>query len=222
MKTSPASRSRGCWAEVVREWAEGELIMISAVQHYSYCPRQCALIHVEQVFDENLYTLRGQRVHERADVPEPAAEEGLHVERALPLFSERLGLIGKADVVEFSSDGAPYPVEYKSGPARGWEHDELQLCAQALCLEEMFGKEVPEGAIFHHATRSRRSVAFNAGLRGRTEETISRVKEMLARSEVPPPVADARCKNCSLIDACMPFELAGAEERFDAGELFEP
>ncbi len=202
---------------------DDELIMISALQHYSYCPRQCALIHVEQVFDENLYTLRGQRVHERADVPEPdVEEEGLRIERALPLFSERLGLIGKADVVEFTAGGTPYPVEYKSGPRRGWEHDELQLCAQALCLEEMFGREVAEGAIFHHATRSRRSVTFGAELRGRTEETVVRVREIMVRSEVPPPVADARCKNCSLIDTCMPFELTGAGERFEPGELFEP
>ncbi len=207
---------------MIREWPETEVVLISALQHYSYCPRQCALIHVEQVFGENLYTLRGQRVHERADVPEPAGGEELRIERALPLFSERLGLLGKADVVEFSSGGTPYPVEYKSGPPRGWEHDELQLCAQALCLEEMFGREVAEGAIFHHATRSRRSVTFEVKLRDRTEESIVRVREMLARSEVPPPVADARCKNCSLIDTCMPFDLARAGERFEPGELFEP
>lgn len=207
---------------MLREWPEAEIVLISALQHYSYCPRQCALIHVEQVFDENLYTLRGRRVHERADEPEPAVEEGMRVERALPLFSESLGLLGKADVVEFSSEGAPYPVEYKSGPPRGWEHDELQLCAQALCLEEMFGQEVAEGAIFHHATRRRLEIRFDAELRGRVEESIYRVREMLVRTEVPPPVADARCKNCSLLDACMPFELAGAGGRFDPGKLFRP
>lgn len=207
---------------MLREWPEAEVVLISALQHYSYCPRQCALIHVEQVFDENLYTLRGRRVHERADEPEPAVEDGVRVERALPLFSERLGLLGKADVVEFSSDGTPYPVEYKSGPPRGWEHDELQLCAQALSLEEMFGREVPEGAIFHHATRRRAQVPFDAELRRRVAEATHRVREILVQSEVPPPVADARCKNCSLLDACMPFELAGAGERFDAEKLFEP
>lgn len=196
--------------------------MISALQHYSYCPRQCALIHVEQVFDENLYTLRGRRVHERADLPETDVEGGLRVERALPLFSERLGLLGKADVVEFSASGAPYPVEYKVGPARSWGHDELQLCAQALCLEEMFDSEVAEGALYRYASRSRVPVAFDAELRGRVEEATERVREILAHSELPPPVADARCKNCSLIDACMPFDLAGARERFDAGGLFEP
>lgn len=207
---------------MLREWPETEVVLISALQHYSYCPRQCALIHVEQVFDENLYTLRGRRVHERADLPEPAVEEGVRVERALPLWSERLGLLGKADVVEFSSGGVPYSVEYKVGPPRGWEHDELQLCAQALCLEEMFGLEVPEGAIFHHATRRRAVVPLDTDLREKVAEATARVREMLVRSEVPPPVADARCKNCSLLDACMPFELAGAGERFDAEELFEP
>lgn len=205
--------------EGLREWRAEEVVMISALQHYSYCPRQCALIHVEQVFDENLYTLRGRRVHERADLPEPDVESGVHVERALPLFSERLGLLGKADVVEFSASGAPYPVEYKAGSARSWGHDELQLCAQALCLEEMFEAEVVEGALYRHASRSRSPIVFDAELRRRVEEATARVREILSRSELPPPVADARCKNCSLIDACMPFDLV--EPRFDVGRLFE-
>jgi CRISPR-associated exonuclease Cas4 len=209
-------------SEILHEWPEAEIVMISALQHYSYCPRQFALIHVEQVFDENLYTLRGRRVHDRVDEPHPAIEEGRRVERALPLWSERMGLLGKADVVEFSSAGTPYPVEYKSGPPRGWEHDELQLCAQALCLEEMYGQAVSDGAIFHHATRRRAEVRFDTALRKNVQESTARVREMLLRREVPPPVADARCKNCSLLDACMPFVLAGAGDRFDAEELFEP
>src|SRR5438552_3319316 len=113
-------------------------IMISALEHYSYCPRQCALIHQEQTFSENLYTLRGRAVHEQVDEPEAVVEKGVRVERALPLWSNRLGLVGKADVVEFRGE-TPYPVEYKHGPPREKEHDELQLCAQALCLEEMTG-----------------------------------------------------------------------------------
>lgn len=208
--------------EGLREWSAEEIVTVSSLQHYSYCPRQCALIYVEQVFDENLYTLRGSRIHERADLPEPSLEDGLPVERALPLFSERLGLLGKADVVEFSGSGVPYPVEYKAGPARSWGHDELQLCAQALCLEEMFGVEVPEGALYRYASRSRVHVAFDSELRYRVEDTIMRVRELSRRAELPPPVADARCKNCSLIDACMPFDLAGAYERFDQERLFEP
>lgn len=186
--------------------------MISALEHYSYCPRQCALIHVEQVFDENLYTLRGRRVHERTHDPESAVEEGVRVERGLSLFSERLGLVGKADVVEFRLDGTLYPVEYKSGPRRESRHDDVQLCAQAMCLEEMLGRDVTRGAVYHYASRRRREVVFDPELRSLTEETIQEVRRMLITATVPPPVADVRCPKCSLFDACMPFALVGYEE----------
>lgn len=186
--------------------------MISALQHHSYCPRQCALIHVEQVFDENLYTLRGRRAHERAHDPEGALEDGVRVERGLSLFSERLGLIGKADVVEFRPGGPPYPVEYKSGPRRGSRHDDIQLCAQAMCLEEMLGCGVPRGAVYHYASRRRREVTFDEALRSLTEQTVRDVRRLLATWILPPPVADARCPKCSLFDACMPFALSGAEK----------
>ncbi len=191
---------------------EQEVVMISALQHYSYCPRQCALIHVEQVFDENLYTLRGKRVHERADYPDSALEVGVRVERGLALFSERLGLVGKADVVEISQDGTPYPVEYKSGPQRGSKHDDVQLCAQAMCLEEMLGCDVPCGAVYHYASRRRRDVTFDSALRSLTERTVDAVRSLLVTSTVPPPVADARCPKCSLFDACMPFALSAAQK----------
>ncbi len=197
--------------------------MISALEHYSYCPRQCALIHVEQVFDENLYTLRGRRVHERADNPESRLEEGVRVERGLPLFSERLGLVGKADVVEFHAGGTPYPVEYKSGARRQKRHDDLQLCAQAMCLEEMLDQEVPRGAIYHYASRRRREVVFDGELRSLTEETVLAVRGLLVTATVPPPVADARCPKCSLFDACMPFTLAAMSERTEEmASLFDP
>ena len=186
--------------------------MISALEHYSYCPRQCALIHVEQVFDENLYTLRGRRVHERTDDPGSRLEKGVRVERGLPLFSERLGLIGKADVVEFHADGILYPVEYKSGGRRQKQHDNLQLCAQAMCLEEMLDREVSHGAIYYHGSRRRREVAFDSDLRSLTEESVLAVRELLGAATIPPPVADARCPKCSLFDACMPFAIAGAEK----------
>lgn len=204
-----------------RGWNEAEVVMISALEHHSYCPRQCALIHVEQVFDENLYTLRGKRVHERADNPESRLEEGVTVERGLPLFSESLGLIGKADVVEFGRDGTPYPVEYKSGPREQHRHDDLQICAQAMCLEEMLGLEVPKGAIYHYASRRRREVTFNEDLRSFTEEAVRVVRELLVMATVPPPVADARCFKCSLFDACMPFTLAGMASGGTA-DLFDP
>ena len=193
------------------EWEEAEIVMISALQHYSYCPRQCALIHVEKVFDENLYTLRGRRVHERAHEPEGTLEDGVRVERGLSLFSERLGLIGKADVVEFRTGETPYPVEYKSGPRRGSIHDDIQLCAQAMCLEEMLDCDVPGGAVYHYGSRRRREVVFDDALRLLTEETVHAVRRLLVTSNVPPPVADARCPKCSLFDACMPFAFARVE-----------
>ena len=202
-------------------WDEAEVVMISALEHHSYCPRQCALIHVEQVFDENLYTLRGKRIHERADNPESRMEEGVNVERGLPLFSEALGLIGKADVVEFDHEGTPYPIEYKSGPRAQHRHDDLQLCAQAMCLEEMLGLEVPRGAIYHYASRRRREVAFDEGLRALTGETVRAVRALLVTATVPPPVADSRCSKCSLFDACMPFVLSGMGDEESAG-LFDP
>ena len=193
--------------------------MISALQHYSYCPRQCALIHVEHVFDENLYTLRGRRVHERVHEPDSALESGLRIERELPIFSDRLGLVGKTDVVEIFPDGTPYPVEYKSGSRHTSTHDDIQLCAQGLCLEEMLGWEVPKGAIYHFASRRRREVVFDEGLRSLTEETVKLVRETLHSQSLPPPVADARCPKCSLYDACMPNVLKGAWA--DAEALFD-
>lgn len=185
--------------------------MISALEHWSYCPRQCALIHVEQTFDENLYTMRGQAVHKRVDEPESEIVDGVRVERAVPLWSKRLGLIGKADVVEFHGE-APYPVEYKHGPRREKEHDDLQVCAQAMCLEEMTGREVPRGAIYHHSSRRRREVVFTPELRRKVEEAIVGIRQMLGNGTLPPPVNDRRCERCSLIESCMP-SVIGEQER---------
>lgn len=186
------------------EWAEEQIVLVSAIEHYSYCPRQCALIHVEHVFDENIYTLRGRRAHEQADIPEESLEDGIVVQRAVPIWSERLGLQGKTDVVEFWPDGTVYPVEYKHGPRRNNLHDTLQLCAQALCLEEMLGTTVSKGAIYHHSSRRRREVEFTGDIRAKTEEVIKQIRQMLQEEELPVPVNDPRCPDCSLIDACMP------------------
>jgi CRISPR-associated exonuclease Cas4 len=191
----------------IPDWDESELVMISTLEHYSYCPRQCALIHQEQTFSENLYTLRGRAVHEQVDEPEMKMEKGVRVERALPLWSNRLGLVGKADVVEFHGE-MPYPVEYKHGPRREKEHDDLQLCAQALCLEEMTGQSVPKGAIFHHGSRRRREVEFTPPLREKVEQSVVEIRSMLASRILPPAVNDARCKNCSLQDSCLPSVVA--------------
>ena len=189
-------------------------IMISALEHYSYCPRQCALIHIEQTFDENLYTMRGNAVHERVDEVASEIQEGVRVERALPLWNHRLGLIGKADVVEFHGE-IPYPVEYKHGPRREREHDDLQVCAQAICLEEMTGREVPRGAIYHHSSRRRREVVFDSTLREKVGEAVAAIRRMLEDKIIPPPVNDARCKHCSLLESCMPAVI-GDQQRADA------
>lgn len=186
-----------------------DAIAISALQHYSYCPRQCALIHVEQAWDENVYTLRGQAVHEQVDTPESRAEGAVRVERALPLYSRRLGLVGRADVVEFLPDGTPFPVEYKHGPRRARQHDDLQVAAQAMCLEEMLGRPVPRGAIFHHSSRRRREVAITTALRTTVEEMVPKIRALLAGGRLPSPVADGRCKECSLVDLCQPTLIAG-------------
>lgn len=200
---------------------EEDYVMLSALQHYVYCPRQCALIHIEQTFDENLYTLRGQQVHEKVNIPESESVEGIRVERALPLWSHQLGLRGIADVVEFSADGIPYPVEYKSGSRKPRKADDVQLCSQAICLEEMFDRPVPVGAIFHHASKRRREVHFTPDLRSLVAETAENVRQLLKIAAMPAPVADSRCPDCSLIDACMPYAIHNFRESASANKLFQ-
>jgi CRISPR-associated exonuclease Cas4 len=178
-------------------------IMLSALEHYSYCPRQCALIHVEQTFHENLYTMRGRDVHENVDVDSSHELTGVRYERALPIWSKRLNLVGKADMVEFHGD-IPYPVEYKSGRHRAWRHEALQLCAQAVCLEEMLNVEVEKGAIFWHGSRERREIVFTDAMRGQVAEVAAAVHEMVEKRLTPPPVNDKRCKDCSLKESCLP------------------
>lgn len=200
-------------------------IPLSALQHWSYCPRQCGLIHLEQSFAENLYTLRGQAVHARVDDPGYAVRDGVRAERALPVWNERLGLIGKCDVVEFLADGTPYPVEYKHGrkQQRGKRHDELQLAAQALCLEEMTGHAVPAGAIYQATSHARREIPITPELRQAVAETAAAVRAMLASGKLPPPAADERCRHCSLIELCQPEALAAHDkQRRLAAALFEP
>lgn len=204
-----------------------EPIQVAALQHWCYCPRQCALIHVEQGFAENVYTLRGRAVHDRVDAPGLEVRAGMRVERALPIWSERLGLIGKADVVEFSGDGTPYPVEYKNGSrakrASIAACDDLQLAAQAVCLEEMTGRAVPEGALYYASSKRRRPVPITDALRASVENAVAAVRALLAAARLPPPVDDERCRACSLIDLCQPRALGDVQRLRDArSRLFEP
>ncbi len=182
-----------------------EYVMLSALQHFAFCPRQCALIHIEQAWAENIYTLRGMRVHEKVHEPsDELIEAGIRVERSLSLYSHELGLKGIADVVEFLPDGTAYPVEYKSGSRKVRPADNIQLCAQALCLEEMLNRPVLKGAIFHHKSRRRREVEFERKLRSLTLQTIEKTRLLLAEAKLPSPVNDKRCDDCSLIETCMP------------------
>lgn len=183
-------------------------IMLSALQHWSYCPRQCALIHLEQAFDENIHTMRGNAVHAHVDDSGFETFEGVRSERALPVWSDQLGLIGKCDVVEFHPDGQIHPVEYKHGKKRAKLHDDLQLAAQAMCLEEMTGRSVTHGSIYHHSSRRRREVAITATLRAQVKETVAAIRLLLASDVLPAPVNDARCKECSLKDICQPEVLS--------------
>lgn len=196
-------------------------VPISALEHWSYCPRQCALIHVEQTYDENVFTIRGTLAHERVDSGTVGSARGVKVVRSIPLWSERLGLFGRADAVEFPRAG-PYPVEYKVGRRHG-VHADLQLCAQALCLEEMLGVTVPEGATYHAAERRRYPVPFTPELRERTEAAIVAVRVLLRGQILPAAPNDARCRSCSLLDVCMPDVVsAPGRTRVWLSALFTP
>ena len=182
---------------------------LSALQHWAYCPRQCGLIHLEQAFDDNLHTLRGQAVHRQVDQPGVEIRKGLRVERALPVWHDGLNLIGKADVVEFEPDGTPYPVEYKHGSRHKAADiaaaDDVQLAAQALCLEAMTGRAVPEGALFYAASKRRRIVPITTALRQTVADIATGVRRMLASGALPAPATDTRrCPGCSLRERCQP------------------
>jgi len=198
-------------------------IPISALQHYAYCPRQCALIHLEQAFEDNVHTARGQAVHRLVDNPGYEIKAGVKVERALPLWSDRLGLIGKADLVEFHADGTVFPVEFKHGRKREKLHDDIQLAAQAMCLEEMLRRPVERGAIYHASSRRRREVVVTPALRQTVEDTVSAIRDMLVDRRLPPPVNDSRCRECSLKDICQPSAVANTARLAQLREaLLEP
>lgn len=192
--------------------AELDQVPLSALQHWRYCPRQCGLIHLEQVFDDNVHTLRGQAVHAKVDQPGVETAKGVRVERALPLWHDELGLVGKSDVVEFLAGGVPYPVEYKHGSRNKAADiaacDDLQLAAQGMCLQAMTGKTVNEGALYYATSKRRRVVAITEQLRADVAQTADAIRQMLASGELPPPLvgeqAAKRCKACSLLERCQP------------------
>lgn len=186
---------------------EAEPILISALNDYVFCPRRCALKQIEGLWGDNAHTAAGTLLHSRADEPGYETGAGVTLLRALPLLSERYGLSGKADIVEFR-DGVPAPVEYKKGKRRRFDNDDVQLCAQALCLEEMFACEVPLGYLFHAQSRRRREVVFDWRLRAETVRVIEAVRQMLTDGVTPPADLQPRCDGCSLRGVCLP-EISG-------------
>jgi len=193
---------------------EDDLIAISALSQFLYCPRRCALIHQEQIWSENVFTAEGRLLHEKPDSGQAERRGGVKTVTALLLRSLRYGLTGKADVVEFhqQTDGVwlPFPVEYKRGQPKAGNGDQVQLCAQALCLEEMLNLEIPAGALFYGKTRRRKQVPFSVALREKTIATAQAVHALLVQNRPPPPVNDARCEHCSLREQCLPQETASA------------
>ena len=188
---------------------DDDLLPISGLQHLIFCPRQCALIHVERVWAENRLTVEGDQLHARVEDGETTTRGALKTYRTLPLISRTLGLIGQADVVEIhgNDDREPqtaFPIEYKRGNPKAHDADSVQLCAQAFCLEEMLGLEVPEGALFYGEPRRRQKVIFDQALRKKTLEAVEQFRAMMATQTVPPPIHKPHCRSCSLKDICRP------------------
>lgn len=187
---------------------EENLIQLSALQHYVFCQRQCALIHIEQLWDENRATAEGRIMHERVHEQDRELRGNVRIEYGLPLRSLKLGVSGKADVVEFHRTSKeirqPFPVEYKRGKPKLDHCDLIQLCAQAICLEEMMSIPVPKGAIFYGRTRRRLDVTFDEKLRGETEEAAKGAHQLIKSGKTPLPVYEKRCESCSLIHECLP------------------
>jgi CRISPR-associated exonuclease Cas4 len=194
---------------------DDELVPISALQHFAFCERQCALIHLERIWTENELTAEGRIVHERVDLPGVSGRG--RIARAVQLRSDRLGLAGRADVVEFLPPTAPggrevpFPIEYKRGRKTERLPDRVQLCAQAMALEEMTGVPVPCGALFYHASRRRVEVQFDAKLRAETEALVVRLHAMFNAGRIPKALLQPKCRRCSLQEACQPARAGEAD-----------
>jgi CRISPR-associated exonuclease Cas4 len=200
-------------------------IPVSALNHHLYCGRRAYLIHAEGIFVDNEHTLLGDLVHDSVDTPGLEHRAGWELLRALPIFSDKLGLTGKADLVEVRRDPGTrrimhaQPVEYKKGRMRQWSNDRVQLCAQALCLEEMLGISIGTGLIYHAASSRREEVVLDAILRARTLETLRNLRDSLAKGIPPLPVLTPRCDGCSLREVCMP---EANDSAFGSRSLFVP
>ena len=188
------------------------VVPISAIEHFEYCSRQCALIHVDGIWADNPHTVRGSRAHRRTDDPTKSRKErGKQVLRAVPLWSELHGLSGRADAIEISGDGTVRPVEHKSGVRHGVTAD-LQVCAQAICLEEMLDTSISEAAIWYGGPRRKFRVDLTPELRRRTLHVIEEIRQQLVEGVLPHPPNDSRCSECQLRHHCLPETSANAAE----------
>lgn len=212
--------------EKFSSYDEEDLTPISALNQYLYCQRRCALIFIEQIWSENLFTAEGRIMHEKVDTANRESRGSVRIEYGVPIRSLRLGLVGKADVVEFHKHGdkwIPFPVEYKRGKPKIDDCDKVQLCAQAICLEEMLNVEIPDGAFFYGQTRHRHDVIFDKALRTKTEEAAKKVHELIESGITPKPEYSKKCKKCSLLNLCMPKACAKSSSagRYLAGVFNE-
>lgn len=196
------------------------VVTISAIEHFVYCPRQCALIHCDGVWSDNAHTVRGSRAHRRVDSGSHRHERGRLVFRSIPLWSETLGMSGRADAVEIDA-GAVRPVEYKSGTRHGSAAD-LQLCAQALCLEEMLDVDIPEGHVWYGGPRRRVRVSFTSVLRREVQQIVAEIRTQLLNASLPEAPNDRRCTECQLLNHCLPGVTSAAHKisRYMAEEVF--
>lgn len=188
-------------------YTEDDLIQLSALQHIVFCERQCALIHIEQLWDENLLTAEGRIMHDRVDTANSESRGNIRIEYAVPIRSFKLGLIAKADVVEFHRQDdkwIPFTVEYKRGKPKIDDCDRVQLCAQAICLKEMLNVEIKKGAPFYGWTRRREDVVFDKKLRMETEYAAMKVHVLIESGMTPKAEYSKKCKKCSLFEFCMP------------------
>lgn len=204
---------------VKRSRDDEDLLMLSGIQHIAFCERQWALIHIEQQWAENVRTIEGNHLHERVDDPfEKDWRKGLITMRSVTLVSSALGLTGVADVVELIATESECgcilldregkwiirPVEYKRGKPKTDDRDEVQLCAQAMCLEEMHGIEIINGSIYYGETRHRVDVQFTVDLRKRVQTLAERMHRLYNEGFTPLPILKKHCRSCSLVDICLP------------------
>ena len=199
-----------------------DLLPISALQHLLFCPRQCALIHLEREWSENRFTAEGRVLHERAHDGPDESRPGIHISRGMSVGSERFGISGQCDIVEFHRDGRIIPVEYKRGKPKAHHADEVQLCAQALCLEDMIeGAFIPMGYLFYGKPRRRQEVMIDEALRALTFETIAGLQALISSGITPMATYEKeKCDACSLIDICQPKAMSGSGSRRSAQSRF--